>query len=155
MEVSWQDLWVSFHAHISWVCGPVKFAGLLIIRWVRPLRIKNSQENCGKSPSFGTCFSCPAKNFPTGKPSHLLLVSPHICLQNTKDVWSQRLTVCHHSVGLSTKNEEELRLGLESMVKIIDPSPLLIPNRQSKMLSSKFQYQSSPFVCSRCLLLIV
>jgi hypothetical protein len=37
-------------------------------------------------------------------------------------------------MGLSTKNEQELRLGLESIVKIIDPSPLLIPDRQSKML---------------------
>ncbi len=49
-----------------------------------------------------------------------------------KDVQSQRLTVHCHSGGLSTKNEQELGLGLESMVKIIDPLP--IPNRQSKML---------------------
>jgi hypothetical protein len=47
-------------------------------------------------------------------------------------------------------------LDLESMVKIIDPSPLLIPDQQSKILPpSNFQYQASPFVCSRCLLLIV
>jgi hypothetical protein len=37
-------------------------------------------------------------------------------------------------VGLSTKNEQELGLGLESMVKINDPSPLPIPDWQSKML---------------------
>ncbi len=46
----------------------------------------------------------------------------HIWLVLTKDVQSQRLTVCCHSVGLSTKNEQELGLGLESMVKINDPS---------------------------------
>jgi hypothetical protein len=34
-----------------------------------------------------------------------------------KDVRRQRLTVCCHSAGLSTKNEQELRLCLESMVK--------------------------------------
>ncbi len=55
-------------------------------------------------------------------------------LQIPKDVWSQWLTVCRHSVGLSTKSEQELGLGLESMVKMIDPSPLPIPDRQSKML---------------------
>jgi hypothetical protein len=54
--------------------------------------------------------------------------------KSLKDVRSQRLTVCCHSVGLSTKNEQELGLGLESLVKINDPSPLLIPDRQSKML---------------------
>ncbi len=54
--------------------------------------------------------------------------------KTTKDVQSQRLTVCCHSVGLSTKNEQELGLGFESLVKINDPSPLPIPDRQSKML---------------------
>ncbi len=156
MEVSWQDLWVPFHAHISQVHGPVKFMALLIFRWVCPLRIRISRENCRKSPSFGKCLSCPGKNFPTGKPSYLPLVSPHICIQITTDIRSQRLAVCHHSVGLSTKNEQELRLDLESMVKIIDPSSLLIPDQQSKILPpSNFQYQASPFVCYRCLLLIV
>jgi hypothetical protein len=50
-----------------------------------------------------------------------------------KDAQSQRLTVCCHLVGLSTKKEQELGLGLESMVKMIDPSPLPIPDRKSKM----------------------
>ncbi len=52
----------------------------------------------------------------------------------TNDVQSQRLTVCHHSVDLSTKNEQELGLGLESMVEKNDPSPLPIPDWQSKLL---------------------
>jgi hypothetical protein len=51
-----------------------------------------------------------------------------------KDVQSQRLTVSCHSAGISTMNEQELRLGLESMGKIVDSSPLPIPNWQSKML---------------------
>ncbi len=108
-----------------------------------------------KNPNFETSSLYLAKNFPTGKPSHLPLISSHICLQVTKDVQSQRLTVHHHSVGLSTKNEKELRLGLEPMVKIIDPSPLLIPDQKSKMLpplSSNIKHRS---VCSICLLLIV
>ena len=50
-----------------------------------------------------------------------------------KDVQSQRLHVHCHSAGLQKENEET-RLGLESMVKIIDPSPLPIPDWQSKML---------------------
>jgi hypothetical protein len=41
-----------------------------------------------------------------------------------KDVQSPRLPVGCHSVGLYTKNKQELRLGLESMPKIIDLSPL-------------------------------
>jgi hypothetical protein len=58
----------------------------------------------------------------------------HYKQSSTKDVHSQRLTVYCHSVGLSTKNEQELRLGMESMVKKMDPLPLTIPDRQSKML---------------------
>jgi hypothetical protein len=88
------------------------------------------------------------KKIPTNKPSHLPLVSPHICLKITKDIGSQRLTVCCHSVGLSTKNEQELRLGLESMVKIIDPSPLPIPYQQSKMLPPSTVTQSVGIVIS-------
>jgi hypothetical protein len=66
-----------------------------------------------KKTNFETC----SKNFPTGKPSHLPIISPQIRLQITKDVRSQRLAVCCHSVSLSTKKEQELGLGLESMVK--------------------------------------
>ncbi len=112
--------------------GPLKIAGNC--RKIQNFKTCTLQENHKKS-KFSICSLFLAKNFPAaGEPSHLPLVSPHICLQITKDVRSQRLTVCCHSVGLSTKNEQELRLGLESMVKIIDPSPLPIPNQQSKML---------------------
>jgi hypothetical protein len=34
-----------------------------------------------ENPNFETCSSFLAKIFPTGKPSHLPLISPHICLQ--------------------------------------------------------------------------
>jgi hypothetical protein len=107
---------------------------------MKPVRRGKTAEN----PNFKTC----SKSFPTGKPSHLSLVSPHICLQITKDVQSQRLTVHHHSVGLSTKNEQELGLGLESMVKVIDPSPLPIPNWQSKMLPPSSSNIKHCSVCS-------
>jgi hypothetical protein len=126
------------------------------------LRFFGSPKNCGKprkNPKFRNLyvagkpqknqnFETCSKNFPTGKPSHLPLVSPHICLQITKDVQSQRLTVCRHSVGLSTKNEQELGLGLESMVKIIDPPPLLIPDWQSKMLPPSSSNIKHCSVCS-------
>jgi hypothetical protein len=101
-------------------------------------------ENPQQNPNFKTC----SKNFPTGEPSHLPLISPHICLQITKDVQSQKLTVCRHSVGLSTKNEQELGLGLESMVKINHPSPLLIPDWQSKMLPPSSSYIKHCSICS-------
>jgi hypothetical protein len=58
------------------------------------------------------CFLHPAK-VPTSKPSHIYpLVSSHICLQITKDVRSQRLIVCHHSAGLSTKKENKVGFGI-------------------------------------------
>ncbi len=52
-----------------------------------------------------------------------------------KDVQSQRLTVRRHLAVLSTKKENKRsKVGLESMIRIIDPSPLPILDRQSKML---------------------
>jgi hypothetical protein len=125
--------------------GPLKIAGNCgNIHALKPVHCGKTMKN----PTFETCSSFLAKNFPTGNPSHLPLISPHICLQIAKHVQSQRLTVCLHSVGLSTKNEQELRLGLESMVKIIDPSSLPIPNRQSKMLPPSTVTQSIGIVVS-------
>jgi hypothetical protein len=34
-----------------------------------------------KNPYFKTCSLCLTRNFPAGEPSHLPLVSPHICHQ--------------------------------------------------------------------------
>ena len=41
----------------------------------------------------------------------------HYKQSSTKDVHSQRLTVYCHSVGLSTKNEQDLGLGLNQWLK--------------------------------------
>ncbi len=80
-------------------------------------------QNCKKCLSTLVCC-------PQAYGSSLQLLYPHYL----KNVRSQRLTVCRHSVGLSTKNEQEFGLGFESLVKINDPSPLWIPDWQSKML---------------------
>jgi hypothetical protein len=58
--------------------------------------------------------SCALPKIPTGKPSHIYpLVSPYICLQITKDIHSQRLTVHCQSAVLSTKNEQRNKVGFE------------------------------------------
>ncbi len=64
------------------------------------------------------------------------LVSPHIRLQITKGC-SKPEAYCSLPLGgpkYKEKKTREARLGLESMLRIIDPSPLPIPDRQSKML---------------------
>jgi hypothetical protein len=55
--------------------GPLKIAGNC--RKNQNFKTCTLWENHEKNPNFETC----SKNFPTGKPSHLPLVSPHICLQ--------------------------------------------------------------------------
>ncbi len=133
------------NARLEIFFGPLKIAGN---RGKNPILKPVHRRQTTKNPNFETCCLFLAKNFPTGKPSHLPLISPHICLQITKDVQSQRLTVHCHSVGLRTKNEQELGLGLESIVEIIDPSPLLISNRLSKMLSPSSSNIKHCSVCS-------
>ncbi len=60
-------------------------------------------------------------------------------------------------MGLSTKNEQELGLDLESLVKINDPFPLPISDWQSKMLppSSSYIKHRSVFSSLDCLIYCV
>jgi hypothetical protein len=82
--------------------------------WVWQLCQLSGMSISKKSTKFQLAenVSCALPKIPTGKLSHIYpLISPHICLQITKDVQSQRLTVCCHSAVLSTKNEQRNNVG--------------------------------------------
>ncbi len=123
---SFEKIWASPSFEIP--RNRIKIQVLRFFGWTRPIKIAGNCRKIqiskpvhrGKPAEKSKCqnlFLVPCQKFPNWWTLTSSSRSSHICLQVTKDVWSPRLTVCCHSVGLSAKNEQELRLGMESMCK--------------------------------------